>query len=167
MMIDYAHPHSKKIRDDALKILEQSERAVLLKKELDRQVFSIQILKSPMEQPLVVNEKEIYLTVPAPQDYADIEQVLDLAAGMVELKFLREGQGRPTGNPDDEAYAQGQHLKNLEIMLHSFSIAEDLEDQGYKAEECLRKIGLGKLYKAWKDGKDYQEFVDIYWNMLK
>jgi hypothetical protein len=85
---------------------------------------------------------------------------------MTELKQLREGQTRPSSDPRHEDNLQRQHLRNLDIMLYSFPIVEELELSGYKARQAVERTGYKKLYTAWLREAPYEEFINIYWGML-
>lgn len=165
-MIDYTHPFAAKILEDAFKTLGYSETATRLQSGLKSEAYSIKIFKSLYARPFVADSKTILIGVPLTQEFADIEQVIDIAAGMIELKQIREGYLRPDTEPLKEENIQKQHLKNLDILLHTFPIAEELELEGYKAVEVIRKTGYGKLYKAWLNQAPYQDFINLYWAMF-
>lgn len=165
-MIDYNHPNSLKIIESSITILKHSDTALRLMSTLETTAYTVTIFKTPYPQPFVPDNTHIYLGIAATQDYADIEQVIDLAAGMIELKKIRAGEIRPKTNSPEEQNLQRQHLYNLDVMLHTFPIIEELEFAGYKAVDAVERTGYKKLYKAWLNESSYEDFINIYWDML-
>lgn len=165
-MIDYTHPHAAQILEGARTILKRSETGARLLQEADLQDYTVQIFRIIYPRILVPDDKNIYIGLPATQDYADIEQVIDLAAALYEMKWRHEGKIRPADDPDRQENLQKQHLLNLEIILHTFPVVEELEMEGYKAADSLRKQSLTPLYRAWLRQAPYEEFINLYWAMF-
>lgn len=165
--MQYHHPQAATIKEEAISKLKYSQTAARLLEAIEKdKPLEILVFSNPQARPFALDTQTLLLCVPASKDHADIEQVIDLAGGIVEIDMLREGRKRPQGSPDDEETLQGQHLYNLEVILGTFPIAAELEEEGYKAELSLRKNGLGKLYAAWRKEAEYQEFVNLYWDMF-
>ncbi|MCD8497707.1 MAG: hypothetical protein LRZ85_06240 [Alphaproteobacteria bacterium] len=144
-MIDYTHPHAEKIHQETLSILQHAPSAARLLEQAPLPPGALRIFKTLYPRIFVPDEQSLYIGLPATQDYTDIEQVIDLAAALLELKAKREGMKRPDQALDQEESLQKQHLINLDLILHTFAIVQELEDAGYKAVDCIRKQGLAPL----------------------
>ncbi len=162
MSVEYEHPQSHKIQMRAKHILSESD---IGDKLLERYEGQIKVIKGPAPQAFIPTENLIILRVPPLQDQADEEQALDLAGALIEHKAIRA-----SGFPDPSVIQEDQslvylHYRNLDVILGVFPIAEQLDDQGFKALAALRYAGLSKLYQAWKTGASREECANIYWSM--
>jgi len=161
--INYYHPQGEAIKAQALEILMHSPRAKGLYEEIKP---TIHILKGPLPQAFVHASKTIYLRVPALQTKGRLEQAIDLAGALIELRI---NASLPPLDPatieSDEILVQ-QHYKNVSIYMKAFPIAEELDEAGHKALKEIRLMGLGKLYQAWKTGASLEDCANIYWSIF-
>lgn len=164
MSFKYRHPQADAIIMRTKDILSQSSTGDLL---LNNYQGKIDIIAGPASQGFVPSENVIFLSVPAMQAQANVEQALDLAGSLIEHKSVAaKGFPEPDVIQDDETLTY-MHHRNLDLILGVFPVAQELEEQGFKAIAELRHAGLSKLYQAWKTGKSHEEYVMIYWNMNK
>lgn len=159
----YKHPAAETILEDVKRIICASETG---KSYWDNHKSAITVIKGPMPQALAVSADQIILRVPALQQKGRVEQALDLAGAFVEIKMnamkiIAKPAAEMNGN-----YLLTQHLRNVEIMLKVFEVAEELEDAGYDAVKELRLMGLGKVWQAWKTGAEFEKCANIYWEMF-
>lgn len=162
MSIEYRHPKAHEILMRTKDILSQS---TLGDQMLEAYEGTIEVLKGPVAQGFVPTENLIILRVPALQEQAHEEQALDLAGALIEHQTVaRNGFPDPMTLQDDETFTY-LHYRNLDLIMGVFPVAEELDEEGFKALAALRYAGLSKLYHAWKTGESREECASIYWNM--
>lgn len=159
----YLHPESEDIIQQTLEIMSYSSTAKAILEELSPKIT---VIKGIQPQAYVYEDKIIYLRVPALQHQGTLEQAIDLGGALIEAM---ENRLRPQIEPDhieDDETLRQQHLCNVSIIIRSFKIAEELEENGFSAIKELRLMGLGKIYQAYKAGAGEEECANIYWNMF-
>ncbi|MFN3701240.1 MAG: hypothetical protein ACK4VI_06935 [Alphaproteobacteria bacterium] len=159
----YRHTDEQQVLSTTLDILNYSAKAKSLLDLLRPQII---VIKGILPQAYVYQDKIIYLRVPGLQSQGRIEQAIDLGGALIEMKINRALAPIPLDQLDNNDVITDQHLKNVSIILKSFKIAEELEENGFKAIKELRFMGLGKIYQAWKTGKTEQDCASIYWEMF-
>ncbi len=159
----YTHPRGEVILNEVKSILSASAKGVSLLQE----PAQIIILKGPLPQAFVYEDKIIYLRIPALQEKGRLEQAIDLAGAYIELKMNQKLSPLEAESLGSDDILSEQHYKNVAIIYKTFPIAAELEEQGHKAVKELRLMGLGKLYQAWKTGVTLEDCANIYWEMFE
>ncbi|MFP4312790.1 MAG: hypothetical protein ACLFR0_00570 [Alphaproteobacteria bacterium] len=159
----YHHPKAETILEDVKTILSASAKG---KAYWETNKAPITIIRGPLPQAFVMEDKSIILRVPALQQRGRVEQAIDLAGAFAEIKLNARKSGPSPDKITDNDTLVGQHMKNVEIILKAFEVAAELEDQGYDAVKELRLMGVGKIWQAWKTGADLEKCANIYWQMF-
>lgn len=159
----YLHPMADGILDDVKTILSYSAKG---KAYWEKNKNPITVVKNPMPQAFVSPQGHIFLCVPALQQKGRTEQAIDITGAFAELEMGEDRKIPDTTKLEDNDTLVDNHMKNVEIILKAFEVAEELEESGYDAVKELRFMGVGRMWQAWKSGADLQDCAKIYWNMF-
>lgn len=160
----YKHPHEKSLLDAARAELAKCPSGAHRLKIADVQEMAIHVIKGPDMMSFVPNGYTIYITAPVALRKPDAEFLMDLTSAIREAEQLLLGLSLPDKAADEQAHATLYHSRQLDLIVHSFKIAEELTEINGNTNflDKIENYGYGELYKTYRQGVSNEELVDLY-----
>lgn len=160
----YRHKHEEALLKEAKRELARCETGAHQLKIVNVQEIDIKVIKSNEQMKFVPSGHTIYIAVPGEMTHPNAEFILDLAMAIREAEQFLLGYTPPDLDEDPEKYSLIYHTRQLDLIVHMFKIADELQ-KTEKSEVFLDKIenyGYGYLYKLYKEDVSNEELIDLY-----
>ena len=164
----YKHPSSDQISEQIRDIFSLSEKGQDFNAQIDAQNINIQVLNSIDYQGLALSSSQIYITMPAVERNAKYTQALIASFYIREAFQLKDNFFRPHHTEDKDVYLNINYTKNLDMLLESFIMVEELDNAGKK--EILNAVdlmGFRPLYEMQKHDENLNNLRECYLECIK
>lgn len=158
----YIHPAEEKVLEANKEILRQSEEGRRLLALIGDYGVRLRILAGLPHCGFALKGNEGFIVVPAYQLEANPYQVLDMAASLRECEHILMQEPRPAFQDGEDEFHALNIDANLDLALILCKIVDECADAGYVlALEKFRKMGFGRVYSGYKNGKTNEELYEL------
>ncbi len=166
--IPYRHPNEEQITEQSIAILSESEAGRNLLKLKDEHSVEIRVLSSPNYHGIITNDLVIYLVIPAAEQGAKFFQALVLTYALRDVQQISGGYLHPHPSIDKEEYLTANYGKNLDMISEMCKVVAEFEEANAPgALAALKRMGLGIVFDAYKNGIQGDALMEVYIEALE
>ncbi|GJL84646.1 MAG: hypothetical protein DHS20C02_04210 [Micavibrio sp.] len=166
--IPYRHTNEEQITEQSIAILSESEAGQNLLKLKDEHSVEIRVLSSPNYHGVITNDLVIYLVIPAAEQNAKFFQALVLTYALRDVQQIAGGYLHPHPSIDKDEYLTANYGKNLDMISKMCEIVAEFEDANAPgALMALKRMGLGIVFDAYKEGLQGDALMEVYIKALE
>lgn len=164
----FRHPHEDKIIEDTSAILSSTSKGRYLLNLMQDYAGKVRVFNSPNYMGISTPDNLIYMTMPVIERTAKHAQAIVLASHIQDIHQNMSDFTRPAHTGDPQDYALLNYGKNLDMILESCIMVEELEKQNATgAVKEIRAMGFGPLYERQKTEKETDVLMPLYLSILK